>query len=454
MRDLIVVSQNQRFINDIKHIASEYSFETHIMHEMDSLVDNPLEENYFKVGIIDGTLTSAKNELGGIIQVARMVFDMEFLILVVPKRVEQAIAEEVKKYGANYILLDSELETAKVDFILSQVIRCAFIPIKAEDLVVDTRLTFDIYHLIAHKGRFLPITAFFKDLTEKRLEKIRAVNEIYIHRRDLKAYGDYLAKNEGNEVRLARAKFLSLNDSYIELVQLLTDQGEFSSFEKGKKLLERCRQFCGELLFHLKQVKDPTLIINNSAIGDFGSVERSPAIACYAGVIGLDYGLNEEKTIDLMVCCLLSDIGLLTIPRGSAIKLKHDLKLNSEEFREYCRHPLVSVELALSRKLPLEERIREYIHQTHEQADAKGFPYQLVGDRLKFEPQLIRFLWGLDKASQIKLNTSRPDFQRIRRRFLKQAQDSKTFNSGFLISLEGAMKRAGLIHRETERDID
>jgi response regulator RpfG family c-di-GMP phosphodiesterase len=238
-------------------------------------------------------------------------------------------------------------------------------------------------------------------LNESRKKKLDQVGELYVLRKDVELYKDYTIKNtdasaEGLKGR-CRSQFLSLSSSHSDFVFLLIDQSENASFEKGKQLYEKCETLAKDLLTNLSSVNDVADVVNTGSFGDMSPLERSASLAGFAGLASFISSMGDP--VQVMVAALLCNIGLLQLsPKitGHLIKHRKADGLSAAEMAEYSRHPALSVEICLSKKLGLVDKLRTILNCTHVRADGKGFPNNVFGEKIPIESQLIHFCEMVD----------------------------------------------------------
>ncbi len=376
-------------------------------------------------------------------QAAKAICNDAFVVCVVQKTIKKEQLPFLKKSGADLILLDHQLtEMSVLEFLLTQQLKARFIPIKASELIGESWIDFHIYHLVPHRAKFLAC-AIPGALTSSSLERLKKVSEFYINRRDLGAFRDYLESREAESsqdlLSRCRIRFLCLCAAYADLVLLLTDQAELASFEKGLELLNQVRLLCSSLVSVVAEFEDVWEVVDNSSLGNMGSVERSTAVATYAAVFGLRMDLDSVE--DVMIGALLTDIGLLGLNSTLLRKMRMQIPLTENEYAQFILHPLASVEIALERKLQMDTRLRRIIAMTHERSDGKGFPERPLPARIPFESQLIQFCQELDSRTLTKMGELKMDPRVVRAQWVEESiQDTDRFGSYFCSQLEKAWK--------------
>ena len=410
--DLVVISSAAEMIGRCQDVCAEFDFTFESLKSVDDLMDREELASSVQFIILSAIDSKTDSDTAGMVQVLRQVSPTAYLMMVVDKKVNAESAAFIKKSGANIVLLENEFfNTSKLEFISSQKINASYLPAKVSEFNVGSKPTFTLFHLMPLNKKFMPVHFANNEISAEKFKKMEAVGEIYFRREDISLYQKYLELNQdmsaaGLKSR-CRAQFLNLTQSYNDLVLLLTDQSESSSYQKGKELYEQCSNLANDLIVGLGAIGEAWDVINNSAVGTFGSVERGPAIAAYAGLFSLM--TNIGATNDVMLGALLADVGMLDLPPKTTQKFRKgtDLKLNSEEDAEYRSHPIMSLNRALSRKLPIPENVKNIILCTHERSDKKGFPNQIRPEKIPEESMLIQFSEILDQACALRMGQER-----------------------------------------------
>lgn len=435
--DLAIVSPLQKFCDRATGLSSSFQFETHVFRSDEDFFTEAESFKSITAVLLDCSFLDKPNEVAGLVQVARQGAPDSYILVVISSKLPPEDARIAKSSGASLVMMESEFySSCKAEFALSQVIRSAFIPVKTMDLIEGTQLPFALFHLLPMNRRFLKVLKPEVRLGIDFLEKYSAAGDLFIPRKDLGAWleysNSYRAEDEAGLLRQCRAKFLQLNQSFLDLTLLISDQSSGASFAAGREVYELCRKFAYELHGSLINTPDPWKVVASSAVGDFGSVERSPAIAAYAGILSSQnqIGMAEE----VMIGALLADIGYLEFSPSTAKKVRNNTlgELNAEEQMEYQKHPIFSLNNCLSRRLPLTESIKDMILMSHERADQKGFPHRPRTDKLTEESMLVRLCWDLDCRTQVRMGEKRPDIDEVKKSLGSAlSTDGGNFSVGF-----------------------
>ncbi|MBF0300994.1 MAG: hypothetical protein HQK51_19960, partial [Oligoflexia bacterium] len=172
-------------------------------------------------------------------------------------------------------------------------------------------------------------------------------------------------------------------------------------FTEGKTLLEKCKELSSRLISSMAAVNDLWKIINQRVI-NVSTLDNIPAVTAYAGLFAVQMEIPNVE--DVMLAALLSDISLIFHPLDTITKLKTGgiEKLNAEELKRYKEHPVNSLKIALDRKVPINNNIREILLCTHERADGNGFPKKRASDKIPYESYIVQFAEEYHQISMLK----------------------------------------------------
>jgi len=407
--NLIAITDDEKNSLRIKSICEEFNFTYKILKSIDNLVEN--EKSNF---IIVFFKNSGNNEISGHVQIVKYFNSNAFIIAVVPKELDAKSAEFTKKSGASIILLEKDLFiSSKFEFLSIQMIKTTYIPIKVSELKTDRVINFPLYYIMPYNKKYIKYNQSDCLITKewKKKNENKSNSEIYIHRNDLEKYYEYLKTNidvssEGVNAR-SRAIFLNLQKTFNELIILLCDRGApNSTFSEGKEILNNCLKICDDLLLSISSVEDPMDVINNVIEEDFGSVERIPSQMAISGLLALNSNLDPRQ---VMLATLINNLGLITLPYSICKKIKEEKigELDKNQLEQYYRLPILSINLVLSKKIPLAEEVKEIILHSHERMDKKGFPFNVDSELISEESQLVQFNEELDYRCVIRMGKCR-----------------------------------------------
>lgn len=437
--DFLLISSEKEWVERSSQLCREFKFNYNQVSSIEAYSEKEAEYKDALFVVLPAHHVETESEIAGMVQVIRQVAPLSFILVVISGKLNPSVAAFIKKSGANAVLVEREFfVTSKVEFIATQKIRASYLPVKASELLLNSTPGFTLFHVLPLNRKFLPVLRAGDIITQDKLNKLISVNEIYIKREDAAAYKKYVqAQNDMSAeglMKRCRAQYLNLFSSYVDLVLMISDQSEASSFKGGSDLYLKCYNLCTELLNTLGATGQAWNVISNSSIGEFGSLERSPARAAYAGLLSLHADIGEPA--DVMTACLLSDVGLLEMQPEVTLKLKKNENLENlhqEILVEYKDHPNKSLRTILSRKLSLSENIKNMILMSHERLDQKGFPSQVLPSKITMETMIVQLSEILDNRVQIRLGEEKPKIQEVKKQLYEEhINDSPILSRVFL----------------------
>lgn len=431
--DFGVITSQPALVARCEFISKEFSFSLKIWKNLEDFMAEPAECRALMASCVEAEGLYQPAEFA---QCLRFHAPSSFVICIVSRSLKKDVAVFVRKSGADMVLLDNEVdETSKIEFVVSQTVRARYMPFKVSDLVPETPLFFDIYHLLPQRQKFLKFALSGDTVSAEKIQKLNQVGELYVARADATQFDEYIKSLNDHSVlgqqRRCRSQFLLLSAKFLDLLVLLSDQGSSNSYGEGQSLTAYLRTLVGDLLSCMGTGLRVSETVNTSVIGQFGSLERSPAIAAYAGVFALHMELD---TTDVMLAALMSDLGLLFVPPSVTKSLRDEnlSGLKKDLLDEYRRYPLVSLDTVLNRKLMVEERVRKIMLAKHERADGTGFPHQVSSIRIPIEAQLIQLCEQLDRKSLLRLGQARVPFADVKRELFSRLNQDGRFSPAFV----------------------
>lgn len=448
--DFLCLSKKIEFQQRCQELSVVYSCSFSTYQSVDEFAEATKEGKEPLFIFLSAEDVNNEAEVAGRVQVARQLATQAFILVVISSKLPPQVASFVKKSGANAVLTEFEiLNSSRLEFISSQRIKSHHYPIKSQEIRKGIPIPFSVFHVMPLNRKFISVVKKDEILTEEKVKKILEVEEVYIKREDIDKYREYLAsKNDASAEGLSRrcrAQFLSLYTSFVDLVLMISDQSEAGSFRLGLELYQRCERLAEELLSTLGATGHTWSIINNSSIGDTATLQRAPAVAAYAGLLSLSSGIG--KPAEVMIACMLSDLGMLEISPQVSRKIREGggseefyLSWHPEDQREYFAHPVKSLNLALSRRLPLPDSVKEMILCSHERIDQKGFPQKILPEKIPFEAMILQLAEMLDQKSQVRLGKEKVPIQSVKKQlFEAHINKSGNFSRLFLEKIRGSL---------------
>ncbi len=440
---ICVISAKKEFVDRCRVLTKRFQAELMEYKNPDVMSEDEANAKLSQFVVLDAIDSKNQQETAGLVQVARYMATEAQIVVVVEKKVTAEDASFIKKSGANRVLLEDEyFNNSKVEFIYAQKAHSSIIPIKASELVANKPVDMTLLHLMPLNQKFIPFLQKGQILDEARHKKLQSVGEFYIHREEAANFQKYIEANQDKSAAglksRCRAQFLNMTFTYKDLVQLITDQSEATSFKEGKELFDRTLELCQNLLNSMGAIGEAWDVVNNSAVDDLTAIDRAPAIAAYAGLMSLMLGIGNPE--EVMMCALIADIGLLDLkPEALETLSKQGLSAMKEDDQDtYKKHALLSINRCLARKLPIPENFKNIILCTHECADGSGYPKQLDKSKIPEESFLIQYAEKMDKAALVEFGKERITPQELRKKLFteEQALAGKQFPFDFLAKIK------------------
>lgn len=416
----------------ISSAAKEFGYSVQEFGNLDDVFESSLEPSLIFM------IEEPGGEFGidEIVQAGRQQFPNAHPIIVVEKELTKEKAAFLERQGVKLTLLRHEVETGKVAFLISQILKASFIPLKSVDLVPDIALPFTVFHLLPQRRKFLKLVRIGDSISADRLPRLLENPEFYIDRSEIMGYKKYIEETSDKSAKgiakRCRANFVALQAEFSSLALQVTDESSRMTFHEGQELLARCQKLCSDLLNNLAEFPRAWEIVNSSSIGEFGSLERAPAIAAFSGMMALR---GDFKRVDeIMMASLIVDMGILATP-NSVARAVRDRKMDSlskDDESSLHRVPVRSIDLALGRKLSIPEKLRNIVVAVYENADGSGFPNKYNDSKIPIESQLIRFAKEFDSRIQIRLGQARREPLQVMQEIIVDPGLKGIFSEAFL----------------------
>lgn len=415
--DFVVISQPTEITSKrTEEIRQEFDYKVKTFSDIDRYVEDSFQVAEIPFVVLSAVNMPGESEIMGSVQVIRQVSKEAFIVAILSSKMTHDQTVFIKKSGANLVLLEIELsDSSKLEFIIGQRVKRSYFSIKTVELITGTKFEAYLYHFMPLNQKFLTVVFAGQEISGEKISKLSLIEEVYIKREDIGAYQKYVEDQEqGSGQALfsrCRSQFLTLCSAYIDLVFLILDKSEGASFEKGRSLYDRCESLAKDLVKSLAVIENPWSLVQQTAIGDQGSIERGPAIAAYAGLLAVQSG--EDSVIEVMVAALLADIGMADIDPKVTRTLRSHGNLNwvSGQKEDYERHPLISLNRVLSHRIGLNDSIKEAILRSHERADTNGFPNKVPKEKIPVAAMIIQLAEQIDLLTFAKPGVAQPDIK-------------------------------------------
>lgn len=267
-----------------------------------------------------------------------------------------------------------------------------FVPMKALEIDVGTRLDFDTFVFLPLNDKYVKFTFAGQEFDTSKLQKLqeRELNKLFIDKREVEKFYRYVARRlrdpgaDGNLDREERAR--RLRSAVRSIFADIFDPAIQSDPEAGKAVLDICRNVISNYITHGADSDWYQRLLD--ALGEVGDTySHSMNVSTYAALFAI--GMENEHVKDLAMAGLLHDIGMITLPE--AITEKPPQKMTPEERNLYSMHAEKSISLLKSKNVVLPESVATAIAQHHETWNGQGYPKKLVGAQISREAQLLSF---------------------------------------------------------------
>lgn len=437
--NITLVSKNSAHTQRVMELANEFKYSVNVHNDPKDIMEYEGKYDLVQLAILDVDASATFNSVVETLQMFKFSLPNTFICVLLDAKASAENIQLMKKSGSDFVILETQfMHTSRLEFITSQIIRAAFVPVKSTELALQSSLDFTLYHLMPLNQKMLPVLPKGTTLTVERLKKFESVSELFIKREEIDAYNKYIQTNADKSAKgltsRCRAQYLSLCFAHSRFIFNLIDQSENASFKEGRELVTRCETLAQDLLSTLSAVGEAWEVVNNSSLGEMGSIERSPTLAAYAGLFALT--MNLPNSIEIMMACLLADIGMLDLSPSAGKKIRSSgsiASLSATEMSEYKNHPKVSVQRCLDKKLAMDDKLREMILNSHECADGTGFPEGKPGGKISIGAMLIHFCELVDKAAMIRMGHARVPVEVVRKKIIQEEiAQAKIFSYTFL----------------------
>ncbi|WP_373999574.1 hypothetical protein [Bdellovibrio bacteriovorus] len=293
--------------------------------------------------------------------------------------------------------------TLKFEYVCLYRCRSQYFSIQVGDLFPMTTMTFPAFVRLSLNQRYLAVIYSNSVLSDEKSQKLSRAEGLYIQIKDIEAYLQYIATyydTSGAALRKrARALFLSLCYQSVYLNESLLFDFKMPTESHLATIYEGIKKTATQLFEIMKTDENLWDIFREALDGDFWELWRSPWIAVYAALISVKSGVGDPMIV--LLSGLLTDVGIYDLEEAVARNyyLSEEKKVALEQQSSYEKHPLLSLNRCLIKKLPVEEAVKTVLVCTHERVDEKGFPNQVPSDKLPEEALILLFAEKIDKTA-------------------------------------------------------
>ncbi|KHD87054.1 MAG: hypothetical protein OM95_16470 [Bdellovibrio sp. ArHS] len=292
--------------------------------------------------------------------------------------------------------------TLKFEYVCLYRCRSQYFSIQVGDLFPMTKMTFPAFIRLSLNQRYLAVLYSNTLLTDERCQRLSQAEGLFIQIKDVEGYLQYIATyydmSGAALKKRARALFLSLCYKSVYLNESLLFDFKMPSEAHLQAVYEDIKKTALELFQIMKSDESLWDIFREALQDDFWELWRAPWVAVYGALISVKSGVGDPMTV--LLAALLADVGLYDLEESvtTSYYLSEDKNVSQEQQSSFEKHPLLSLNRCLIKKLPLEESIKTVLVCTHERVDEKGFPNQVPADKLPPEASIVLFAEKIDKA--------------------------------------------------------
>lgn len=174
--------------------------------------------------------------------------------------------------------------------------------------------------------------------------------------------------SQRESLEVCERQFTTAARSYRQAIDLAESQPELAR--------EQTAQVVGNMVGKMLEQEESAIRLLSEQVGEKASL-HSLNVTIISLLLGKAMGLDATTLNELGIGALLHDIGKTRLPERLRWR---DQDFSSAERKLHQEHVAHGVALGQTMKLPL--NALAIVAQHHEQADGKGYPRQLAGDRI------------------------------------------------------------------------
>lgn len=334
--------------------------------------------------------------------------------------------------------------TLKFEYLCVYRCRSQYYEVQLNDFFPMTTMLVPCYVRLPLNQCYLPVIQANATLVESRVGRLENFKQVFIRITDSPKYYEYInSYYDSNGAALkkkVRALFLALYYYSLALNENILFDLKSSSEAHIEAAYGGLQTAAQALLEMMKSTEDLWDVIREAHDSEIGELWRAPWIAVYAALISVKTGLGDPMVT--LVSGLLMDVGIFDLDDETArtYLFSENKSLEDRLMSSFEKHPVLSLNRALIKKVPINESIKSVIVCTHENAHETGFPNQVPADKLPLEAQLLMFAEGIDQEVQTTMKKNSTGFRFLKEKFWESEKNSgKNFSETFLTSIAEAL---------------
>ncbi|MBV2168006.1 MAG: hypothetical protein KUL82_04785 [Bdellovibrio sp.] len=334
--------------------------------------------------------------------------------------------------------------TLKFEYICLYRCRSQYYQIQSSDLFSMTTITFPTFIQLPLNQRYLAVAHSNTVLSDERFQRMAAAEGLFIKAKDSDMYFQYISNyfDMSGAGLKKRARGLFLNLCYYSCYLNEGLLFDFASKSEGHcaSVYEKIKKLAEELFQVLRTEESLWDVFRETLDDDFSLFWRAPWIATYATLIAVKSGQGDPMTT--LLSGLLMDVGLYDLEEDVTRQYLLSKEKNIEEKmqKSFEKHPLLSLNRCLIKKVPMDEKVKSVLVCTHEKANEKGFPNQVPAAQLPVEAQLLMFAEKIDKGVLTTMKQTGVGFRFLKEKLWEAENTSlQNFSPEFLNAIADAL---------------
>ncbi|XGC82307.1 hypothetical protein ACES2L_07420 [Bdellovibrio bacteriovorus] len=330
------------------------------------------------------------------------------------------------------------LQTLKFEYLCLLRCRGQYQLISSSDLFPMTSMTFPAFIRLSLNQRYLAVVYSKTVLSDDRYQRlVSAEGGLYIQNKDSEKYLEYIKNyfdtSGKSMLKRARASFLAIYNYCLQMNDILLFDLAAPNETRVSQLYQDLKRSVESLFEALKSDADLWDVFREAFEEEPASYWRGPWIATYSALIAIKS--NQGDPMVVFMAALFSDLGIYDLEDSVTREFlfSSERKVLDTQKSQFEKHPILSLNRALIKKLPLEDAVKSVLVCTHERADQKGFPNQVPSEMLPIEAQIIMFAEKIDQVALTKLKETGTGFRFQREKVWEQEKNNPgNFSPEFL----------------------
>ncbi|WP_210415722.1 HD domain-containing phosphohydrolase [Bdellovibrio sp. ZAP7] len=333
----------------------------------------------------------------------------------------------------------------KFEYMLLLKCRAQFFDILPSDLFSMTTLPFTVFVRMPINQRIMGVAFRGAVLSDSKYQKMLTKGGFLVHGRETPAYVEYINtyfdRSGMSLKKRMRAVFLSVAAVWVELSEVILFEFKTASDEEIVALYNQLEQLAQQMIDVFKSDENLWEALREVLENDLFDKWRSPWVAAYGAYISVKSGLGNP--VDVLLAGIFCDVGLLDIPDSTYQKFlkEGESQLDPQQTEEYRKHPMMSLNRCLFKKVPVSESVKAIMVCVHERADEKGYPSQTPFEMVPVESSLIRFGEMIDFGVRTTMAEQSIGFGYLRDKIWQEAKEKPgNFSKDFLEQISQSLK--------------